>query len=283
MLPRMYGPGRRKLLWPIGMVLALAGCRPDTVDLGYSYETGTEVVYELRADAHAEWDLEGRGSGSYTVIFDVSEEVLSSNGEEATVEVRMVPREMVERGLPPPGADERTFTLRLGPGGEVVEVVEVDGVPARALDADQLAFIGTYRPPLPRRPVRLRDSWVSRQEVGLPDVFQQFTTEGELTGLDRDREGAMGLLSYAGSGPLSWALSLPQGSAELAGAAESETRATFDLDAGSLRDATSTTAGRFELHVAPDETRLPLVGTLNLEIELRVTRVGERDPVSPRS
>ena len=215
------------------------------------------------------------GSGSYSVTFEISETVVSSNGDEATVEVRMIPKEVDERGLPSPGAEERGFTLRLGPSGEVLEVVEVDGVPARSLDADQLAFIGTYRPSLPEGPAGLRDSWISEQRVGLPEVFQRFTTEGELVALDRDLRGAVAMLSYTGSGPLAWSTSLPQGRAELTGTAESEIRATFDLDAGSLRDATSATAGRFEVQVVSDETQLPLTGTLTLEIDLRVTRLSE--------
>jgi hypothetical protein len=175
--------------------------------------------------------------------------------------------------LPSPGAKERSFALRIDPNGEVLEVLEVDGVPAQALDPDELAFIGTYRPPLPVDPIRLRDTWRSEQEVQLGSVFQQVASIGELDGLRRDDEGRVARLTYSGEGPLVWATTLPQGEAELTGSASSDSEAELDLDGGFLRTASSTTSGTFEVRVDPGGERAPIVGTLRLDLELDLRKV----------
>jgi hypothetical protein len=250
----------------------LPSCKSDRVDLSYRFVEGTTTEYRMEATASARWDIAGIGSGSYRVTFDVTEEVMSADPDGATVSVLMTPTQVSEQGLPSPGPDERSFILRLGPNGEVLEVLEVDGVPAKALEPDQLAFIGTYRPPLAPDPVRLGDQWESSQEVQLGSVFQEIVTLGELDGLDRDEHGEKARLVYDGSGPLVWTTTLPQGAAELTGAAETETAATLDLDDGSLRQASSTTSGDFEVRVVP-EGRLPISGTLHLDLELDLERV----------
>ena len=66
---------------------------------------------------------------------------------------------MRESGLPSPGSEERSLTSRVDPTGSEVDVIEVQGVPAEQLDPAQVAFIGTYRPPLPPHPQRLKDEW----------------------------------------------------------------------------------------------------------------------------
>ena len=122
----------------------------------------------------------------------------------------------------------------------------VDDVPAETLDPDQLAFIGTYRPPLWCDPVTLQDTWRSTQEVQVGPVFQQVDTLGTLEALDRDGQGKFARIDYTGDGPLSFTTTLPQGTAELTGSAKTTTAAIFDLDDGILRSSDSTTEGNFE-------------------------------------
>ena len=266
-----------KALRVLALSLLLAfgstACRPDTVELAYRYPAEGTITYRMDAHASAEWDIGGSGSGSYDVSFDVTETVEGSEGDGVVVSVLMVPLEVEEQGLPSPGAKRRSFALRIDPNGEVLEVLEVDGVPAQALDPDELAFIGTYRPPLPVDPVRLRDTWRSEQEVQLGSVFQQVASIGELDGLRRDGEGRIARLTYSGEGPLVWATTLPQGEAELTGSATSESEAELDLDGGFLRTAGSMTSGTFEVRVDPGGERAPIVGTLRLDLELDLRKV----------
>jgi hypothetical protein len=256
----------RLLLLAIAMLLA--GCRSDSVSLDYHYEPGSELEYELIATAKSSWDIAGRGEGSYSVTFDVTEAVESGGEEDAVIEISLTPTDVVERGLPSPGNSPRSFTLRVGSNGEVLEVLAVDGVPAESLDPDQLVFIGTHRPPLALDPVTLQDTWRSSQEVQVGPVFQQVDTLGTLEALDRDARGKFAKIGYVGDGPLSFTTTFPQGTAELTGSARTTTDAIFDLDDGVLRSSNSTTEGTFEVRVVPALGGPPITGTLDFELNL---------------
>lgn len=227
----------------------------------------------MRARASAEWDIGGPGGGSYVVTFAVTETVRSADDESAVVTVDMVPEQVEESGLPSPGSEERSFALRIGPNGEVLEVLEVDGVAADALDPDELIFIGTYRPPLPQERVRLGDDWEAEQEVRLGSVFQQFITSGRLESMDRDTRGRLARLQYAGEGPLVWSTELPQGEAELTGSANTTSDAELDIDGGFLREASSSTSGEFEVRVDPGGQQAPITGTLKLDLDLDLEKL----------
>ena len=255
------------------LVLGLSACRPDTVDLGYRYPTDGSITYRMQAHATADWNIGGEGGGEYDVTFEVTETVGQSDGNSATVSVVMEPLEVEERGLPSPGSKERSFALEIGPNGEVLEVLEVDGVAAEALDPDELAFIGTYRPPLPPGPVTLRDTWRAEREVALGTVFQQIVSEGELEGLRRDADGKIAQLHYQGEGPLVWTTTLPQGEAELTGEATTSSTADLDIDGGFLRAARSSTEGTFDVRVDPGGQRAPIVGTLELDLDLTLEKL----------
>lgn len=261
----------------LGLAFTLAACRPDTVELSYRYPSGSSITYRMHAIANASWDIGGRGEGSYDVTFEVTETVEPDDGGEGVVvTVVMVPdpERVQERGLPSPGTTERSFALRIGPNGEVLEVLEVDGVPAEALDADELAFIGTYRPPLPVERVKLRETWQAERAVDLDSTFQQVLITGELRGLRRDADGRVAELRYSGQGPLVWTTTLPQGEAELTGSGTTSSTADLDMDGGSLRSARSSTEGEFDVRVDPGGQRAPIVGTLRLDLDLTLERLG---------
>lgn len=266
-------------------LVVLAACRSDRVPLAYTLEEGNTLSYRLIASAEAEWDIGGRGGGSYDATFDVSETVLSSDPSGSVIRVAMTPTSVTEEGLPSPGPEVRTFTLRIGPTGDVLEVIELEGLPSEAVEADDLAFIGTYRPPLPPAPVRLRDAWHSDQRLQVGQLFQHIDTRGELTAFRVGGDGErLAHLDYRGEGPLVWATSLSSGSAELNGSATITTDATFDIDKGYLERARSITRGTFEVQVVPTGRGLPIVGSLALSMDVSLRRVDEiGTPVPPIS
>ena len=260
---------RRSVVLVTLFALLAPSCRSDEIELSYEYEAGDSLTYTMTADARASWDIGGEGSGSYRTTMNVTE-TIESLADGAIVTVVMEPVEVEEDGLPSPGTEDRTFKLRIGQSGEVLEVLEVDGVPASALDQEQLSLIGTYRPPLPLDPVGLGDTWRSQQQVQLPSAFQRVVTVGELESLNVGDEGAIAEVSYDGEGPLAWTTALPQGDAELTGTTTSTSRATVDIERGYLRSASSTTAGDFEVRATPTSGGA-LTGTLHLELDLRLT------------
>jgi hypothetical protein len=255
-------------------LIALAGCRPDTVDLVYRFDSGARLTYRMVATARAQWDIAGPGSGSYRVVFEVAERVRSVADDGVVVEVVTTPIDVDENGLPSPGAATRSFALRLDRNGEVLDVLEVDGVPAAELDPNERAFIGTYRPPLPNEPASLSDTWRAEQQLQLASVFQQIETQGELEELRRDDEGKLAELSYSGEGPLVWTTTLPQGAAELTGSTSVVTNALLDIEGGFLREATSSMSGNFEVRIVREgEERVPVTGRLRLDLDVELERV----------
>ena len=255
--------------------IVASSCRSDTIELTYKYDADVEhLEYVLTARANAEWEIGEPGRGSYTVRFKVDENIEPQEGGGALVDVTMTPLEVTEEGLLPPGSEERRFRLELGPNGEKLDVLEVAGVAATDLDDDELALIGTYRPPLPLEPVGLGDTWDAREEVTLKSVFQHLSTSGTLTGLRRNDAGnRIAVLSYSGDGPLAHILTLPQGEANLSGDTSVDIDAEFDVDRGVLVRATSTTEGVFDARVIPAGEEAPIVGTLQLELRLDIREV----------
>lgn len=254
----------------------LVGCRADKVELSYRYGdlAGERLTYIIDARARARWEIGEPGSGSYRVRFEVNETIEPDAEGGAVVSVTMTPLEVEENGLLSPGSEERSFVLKLGPNGEKLEVLEIDGVPATALDDDELALIGTYRPPLPLAPVGLGDTWDAQQQLSLGAVFQQLDTIGVLEGLHRDDHGdRIAELEYDGEGPVSQTLQLPQGAAALSGDTDVEIDADLDIDQGTLLSATSHTTGVFEARVVPQGQEAPIVGSLNLVLDLELHRV----------
>lgn len=261
MSPRLLG-------FSLLLVLA-AACRPDTVELSYRFPEGIRQ-YRMEAAATARWDIGEGGAGSYRVVFDVAEEVREEDGDAAVVEVTMTAVDVEEDGLSSPGARDLAFALRVDRNGRVLEVLEVDGVDATQLSQEEVAFIGTYRPSLPTQPVALGDVWTS-EPVDAEDVPQLVTT-GELKSLYEDAEGPVAELSYSGEGPLERTMDLPQGSANLTGEAATRAAASFDLEDGALRSATSSLEGTFRIRVTPAAAgATPVTGTLSLDLELEVS------------
>ncbi len=258
------------------LLLSFSACLSDEIDLAYKYDSPAikNLTYIMEARAEARWDIGEPGSGSYRVRFEVSERIEPETDGTATVSVTMTPLEVEEDGLLSPGSEERSFVLRLGRNGEKLEVLEIDGVPATSLDDDELALIGTYRPPLPLETVGLGDSWDAQQQLDLGSVFQQVATQGVLEGLHRDDRGnRIAELEYSGAGPVSQTLMLPQGAAALSGETDISLDAELDVDDGVLLTASSHTVGSFEARVVPRSEEAPIVGTLQLDLELELRRV----------
>ena len=261
----------RRLHAPLFLLVVLAACRPDTVDLAYRFPEGARQ-YRLEAEIASRWDIGVTGGGSCRVVLDVAESVREQDAEAAVVDVSMTPVEVEEDGLGcPRGGD---FALRIDRNGGVLDVLEVGGVDADDLAQEEKAFIGTYRPTLPGEPVALGGTWQSKLKPDLGSLAQ-LATQGELESLYMDDDGPVAELSYSGSGPLEWQTELPQGTAGLGGVATTRATATFDIERGVLRSASSVLRGDFEVRVRPSSGgRTPLTGTLSLDLSLTVSARG---------
>jgi hypothetical protein len=262
-------PRRLHLLW--SLPLLLIACKPDTIELGYRFPEGVRE-YRMEVAARALWDIGGPGRGSYRWVADVSEEVTEDEGATAVVEVTMSPVQVEEEELSSPGTQERTFKLRIDRAGGVVAVLEVNGVDATQLSPEDVAFIGTFRPALPADPVALRDEWESEQRGDGGTDSQQLPTTGRLESLYRDADGPVAEVTYSGSGPLEWEARLPLGSSRFTGSAGTAGSASFDIEDGVLRSASSSLDGEFQVRVIQASgAGTPVTGTMQLDLDLRVS------------
>jgi hypothetical protein len=255
-------------------VIGAAGCSsaPEPVELAYTYAPSQPSRYTLEARAHADWDIGGRGVGSYRATYAVREDVESTDAEGAILSVEMRPREISEDNLPAPARRATSFRLRIGRDGSVREVLDMNGTPAAAMAPDELVFLGTFRPPLPGDSVRPGDTWRAASTIGVSAVFRQIVTRGSLQDVERTPSSTLAALSYEGGAPLVWSTSLGDALAEMSGSADTRGRAIFDVDRGRLDHATSSTKAVFDVRVLPRGSRPPLTGDLELQLELRLTR-----------
>jgi hypothetical protein len=243
-------------------------CRPDTVELVYRFEPGREFRYTLTARGRVDYQFTTTtGSGDYLAVFDVTETVESVEDDDAVVSVSMTPVRSEENGLQSPAGEELSFRSRIGPNGEVLEVLELNGVPAAELGPEQIALIGTMRPKLPLEAETIGATWDAGQEFPLPSTFSEVTTRGELEGLAVDSEGRVAEIGFSGGGPLSGTITIAGGNAELTGALEVRGDAVLDVDGGFLRSATTRNAGDFQARLVP-LNEAPLSGAIHLELDI---------------
>ena len=172
--------------------------------------------------------------------------------------------------MPSPGSDERTFALQIDSRGAVLEILRVDGVAATDLAPDQLAFIGTYRPPLPIQPVGVHDEWTYEEPQGTASTTNGFATSGLLARFHRDPDADVAEIELTGEGPLTWTTDLLQGRADLAGQIRTRTTASLRVGDGALRAARSRTTGDFLVTV--DRGRIQESGRLHLDLAIEVRR-----------
>lgn len=263
------------LISALVVAAGFTACRSDRVDLAYRYRPNSQVDYRLTTSAAAEWNVEGRpGSGSYTITYDVTETIEEVEDGNAVVAVEMDVVDVVERGLTSPGSGGTSFKLRLGPAGEKLEVLDLDGVPAADLGQEQLAFINTFRPPLPLDPVGLHGTWPGRQAFEFPDVSQKIVAHGELSSLKKVDDRELADLDYVWEGPYEGTLRLPQGTARFEGTEEVRASATFDLSGGFPRSQSSTTVDRFDVRLQAGDGSAPRQGTLVQQIRSELDFVG---------
>lgn len=261
---------KRAVVAAIGL-LVLVSCSKETVEPVYSYPAGT-ARYRLEATGAARWNVGGRDSGSYRISYRVKE-TIRRTGSGALVTLELTPTDVEQDKLLPLGSETRSFTLRLGAKGEVLEVVEVDGLPPRDLNPDELTLIAAFRPPLPIGAVAVRDRWRSDQAVELDGVSERLTTRGRLDALGVDSAGEFARLSYEGSGTLTGRPSFEFGRAGLEGPITTRGTGIFDLGGGFLRQGRLVTTARFEVELDRRRQLPAIVGTMRTELRVDVERL----------
>jgi hypothetical protein len=262
---------RLPVILAVSVVAAAAvSCRPDTVELAYSFREGDILRYRLEAEARAEWDIEGEGSGFYRVVFAVTEEVEDVDDTGAIVALDLRRLDAEENNFPVP--QDSSFTVRVDAHGAVTDVLEVGGVEASELSPEERSTLRTYRTLLALQPVELGEQWPASQEFQGAE-FESIDVTGTLEALNRDEKGRFAELSYRGRGPLIDTRQLPQGDAQLDGRSRTRGRATMDLDGGFLRASTSSTEYDYDVRVIGEGAGNTVTGDLHLELDLSLRKL----------
>lgn len=267
-MPRslLHGRSRRPAILALGLTLlvaSLTACEEGTVRLTFRPEVGATYRYEVEVRTVSEVDL-GTGGPERReedVILTAEHTVLRAGDD--GVQVRVLLQE--------PGAPDRIFEVVFDRAAQLEEVQSIEGVPNESLGVLGISEIfpaAAGAPPDER--LAPGASWVIDDTVQVPDgsAATTLTGSGRLVELDVIDGEKVARVASAARLPLESALPSPSGELRLEGLQLTDYSATHDLDDGSVREATSSTVGRFRLEVAPPGgTSLPPVtGSLVVEV-----------------
>lgn len=260
-----------RVLLAVTLVATLSGCREGTVRLTFRPEVGATYRYELEVSTVSEVRIGPTGPErrEEDVRLTAEHTVLRSGAD--GVEVRVLLQE--------PGADDRVFEVVFDRAAQLEEVRSIEGVPDERLGVLGIAeiFPAAVGAP-PDRPLAPGAGWVIDGAVQLPAGAPDTRLDGsgrlvELGVVDGRRVAS---LESAARLPLEAVVPSANGELRLEGVQVTDYRATHDLDDGSVREASSTTLGRFDLEVAPPpgQQASPVPGFLIVEVTSRIRLLG---------
>ncbi|MDP9020815.1 MAG: hypothetical protein M3N25_08435 [Actinomycetota bacterium] len=258
-------PGR--MLLAVALVASLSGCREGTVRLTFRPEVGATYRYELEVRTVSEVRIGATGPDrrEEDVVLTAEHTVVRSGDD--GVEVRVLLQE--------PGAEDRVFEVVFDRAAQLEEVRSIEGVPHERLGLLGIAeiFPAAVGAP-PDRALAPGAGWVIDDRVQVPDSTSTTRLDGsgrlvELGVVDGEKVAS---LEAAARLPLEAVIPSASGELRLEGVQVTDYRATHDLDDGSVREASSTTLGRFDLEVAPPPDRRisPVPGFLVVEVSSRI-------------
>lgn len=258
-------PGR--VLLAAALVVSLSACREGTVRLTFRPEVGATYRYELEVRTVSEVRIGATGPDrrEEDVVLTAEHTVLRSGDD--GVEVRVLLQE--------PGTDDRVFEVVFDRAAQLEEVRSIEGVPDERLGLLGIAeiFPAAVGAP-PDRALAPGASWIIDDAVQVPDSTSKSRLDGsgrlvELGVVDGEKVAS---LEAAARLPLEAVIPSASGELRLEGVQVTDYQATHDLDDGSVREASSTTVGRFDLQVSPPPDRkvAPVPGFLIVQVSSRI-------------
>ncbi len=266
----MSGPSFALRALVVAAAVLVAGCRDDTVRVGFRPDRGDRFAYRIAVHAATVAQLEGEPPRRSVVetVFDARHAVVDTGPSGTTVEVRLRER----------GGRLLTFSVRLDRSGQLTEVRHIEGLPADALGELGLSeiFPAAVAGP-PDRPLAPGARWSLDETVqigGPPPV--------RLTG--RGRLAELGVLDGRRVARVENDYRLPvrrrggEGGRrlDLDGWQDTRARAAYAVDDGAVVWAEAHTTGTYRLTVLPPEgsTVAPVPATLAVEVRSTTRRRG---------
>ena len=266
----------RRLVLVFALLLALpllVACRDDTVQLSFRPSVGDVFRYEVTVESRSEVRLPGEEPSvrEEEVVLQSEHTVLEADDDGVRVQVI----------LGDASGSVRTFVVRFDRAGQL-EAVEADAALVDAGDGASSFGLSEIFPAASGAPPDERlgpgDTWEVDESIGLPGAVgrSQLTASGRLTelgvldGRDVARVATSTTLDLA-----SEVQSLEGETLRLDGSQHTSQRASHDLSDGSVREASSSTRGVYDLEIRPPLGRLgdPVEGTLVVEVSSRSRRL----------
>lgn len=255
-----------------GAVLGLGGCGDGegTVELGYRPEPGAVYDYVTDVDSTTTTALPG-------VAPEVREDVTRLDVRQ-TVDAADADGAAVTVALTRPGAGTRTVAVRLDRAAQLTAVTGVEGISADVLGDLGLSeiFPAAAGAP-PEQPLAPGERWRIDDEITLTgtDGPLRLTGEGRLVRLGVEDGREVATVTSTTRLPVERTTTTAQGDQTITGTQRTTTTATYDLADGAVVRAESATTASYRLVLAPPPALAdvaPVVGTLTLRLESRVTR-----------
>jgi hypothetical protein len=261
---------RRLALLALAGLGVLAGCDPDTVRLTYRPEVGDVERYEVRVRAVTEVQLgtappERRED---SVVLTAEHTVVQAGSDGVRVQVVLSGGE----------EEPRRFVVVFDRSAQLREVESIEGLPEEALGTFGIAeiFPAAAGAP-PDEPLAPGERWVIDEEVVLPGAPAPTVLRGRgrLLELGVVDGTPVARIESRSELPLSAVRPSSRGEVHLEGVQVGDYRATHELDDGSVRDASSSTEGRYDIEVVPPPGSggRPVSGSLVVRVESETRRL----------
>lgn len=253
----------------LGMGLLLVGvaaCRDDTVQLTYRPEDGDRSEYEVTVRSESVVEVAGEPERRTTdrVTLRAEHVVIDADAEGSRVRVRLRPADA-------DASEAREFVVRFDRAAQLAEVQEVEGLPASILENLGLAEIF---PAAAGTPPARRLEPGERWQITTGGDGESLSGRGRLEALDVDDGNHVGIVETVTDLPVVRTGTSTDGLFRIDGEQHTDSRTAHDLADGSVRWSEAETVGRYRLTLTSSETGAPLVkGNLRVRVESTTRRL----------
>lgn len=249
------------------VVVALTGCRSDTVRLGFHPAVGATYSYTTSVDSSTHTTLLPSDVAPEHITFTSRERVLSIANGVARVEVV----------LDAQGSGTRTYVMQFDRAAQLTKVESVEGIPTDALGNLGITeiFPAAAGAP-PERALRPGDRWTIDDTVQLEQAAApaNLTGQGQLVELGVVGGRRTATVRTTSVLPVRTTSTSAASSQVLDGEQTTQLVIRYDLADGAVASVDATTTGRYTLTVSPrnGSRDQPVVGELVVVVRSTTTR-----------
>ncbi len=252
----------RRAAWvAAAAIVVMAGCRTDTVALGFDPAVGAVFRYRYEVDATITTVVEGGAPEVTEVTSTVTseQEVVERTAAGLVVEVRL----RADEGVP------RTAVVLLDRAGSLGAIQQVDGLSVDLVGLPSAgALLASTATEPPSGPLRLGDRWPI--EDGLLRGSGRLDRLGVVDGRD------VAVVASRLDEQIEDTTTVDDSLVTLAGLLRSTTSTAFDLADGAIRRARTRSEGTVDALISPPPNvdAPPVAATITYELRVRTTRLG---------